>query len=65
MSIRLEHASIGYGGFGGKPTPDGTVEVRVMEENGFVFIGEGSEEGVIHFAVSRLEFHGHQPPVRR
>ena len=94
--------AIGNGGFKGKPTSEGTVEIgysiierfqrvgyateaarglvewafenqdihsviaetypvligsiRVMEKNGFVFVGDGSEEGVIRYAVSRREF---------
>lgn len=104
-----DRVAIGNGGFKGKPTPDGTVEVgysvleefqrfgyateairslvawafehqdvnrviaetypiltasiRVMEKNGLVFIGEGSEEGVIRYAVSREEFEVYQAPI--
>lgn len=40
-----------------------TASIRVMEKNGFVFIGEGSEEGVIRYAVTRQEFQAHHPPI--
>ena len=96
----------GCGGFKGKPTEDGTVEIgyamlpefqragyateaagafvrhafsqpevsrviaetypelrpsiRVLEKNGFRFIGDGSEERVIRFAVTREEYEAAQ-----
>lgn len=40
-----------------------TGSIRVMEKNGFTFTGDGSEEGVIRYAVSRQEFILLHPPV--
>jgi [ribosomal protein S5]-alanine N-acetyltransferase len=99
-----QRVAIGNGGFKGKPTADGTVEVgysileefqqkgyateaargliawafeheniqrviaetypvlnksiRVLEKNGFVLTGDGSEEGVIRYELSRRKFDG-------
>ena len=100
--VQHGRAVIGYGGYKGPPTDDGTVEVgyaivgdyqrqgyateatggfvarafslprvtrvvaetvperapsiRVLEKLGFRLVGEGSEEGVIRYEVSRPEF---------
>ena len=106
---RRKRVVIGNGGFKGKPTSDGTVEVgysvlekfqragyateatrgliawafeqrevkrliaetyplltgsiRVMEKNGLAFIGDGSEEDVIRYSISRQQFSTLLPPV--
>ena len=43
--------------------PTLTGSIRVMENNGILFIGDGSEEGVIRYAVSRHEFEALQQPT--
>ena len=35
--------------------------IRVMERNGMTFLGNGSEEGVIRFGISREEFEASRP----
>lgn len=40
----------------GETLPGLTASIRVMEKAGFRFTGEGSEEGVIRYALERKEF---------
>lgn len=40
--------------------PSLTGSIRVLENNGFVHIGEGSEDGVIRYAIDRQEFESFQ-----
>lgn len=43
--------------------PSLTGSIHVLGNNGFVYIGEGSEEGVIRYAVGRQEFESFQLPT--
>jgi len=36
--------------------PENTPSVRVLEKNGFRYIGQGSEEGVIRYKITREDF---------
>ena len=42
--------------------PSLAASIRVLEKNGFHFLGEGSEEGVIRYGIDRTQFQSEPRP---